>query len=335
MHASPEAPPPWRTGDRFTNLDGSIIPPKDGFARVLKWKLSRRPPPVLAGALNRPATPVTPSATALAEPAHPLQVVWLGHATILIQADGANLITDPVFGNCGMGFVKRLCPAPLAVDALPAIDGVLISHNHFDHCDLPSIRALRRRNPGVTIYVPQGLGGWMSRKLGGPVVELGWWQQAAVGAATVHAVPAHHWSTRGAPGDIRRSHWCGFVVQGSGGSVFFAGDTGYGAHFQAIAERLDIDLALLPVGAYAPRWFMRDQHMNPEDAVAAARTLGAALLPIHWGTFRLTDEPLDEPPRWTRLLAEEAGVPLHLVHPGGRWTPTSTEGQWRWPGAAS
>ncbi len=324
---------PFKVAGRYVNLDGSVIPPKGMLRRGLKWKLGReRDPHRLPDALDTPAAPVEPDAGHLAEPPHPMQVTWLGHATALIQLDGQTLITDPTFATVGAGAVKRLAPAPLAIEALPPIDGILVSHNHYDHLDLPALRALRRRFEAAPVYVPSGLGGWMRRKLGEPVVELAWWGAAEQGAVRVWAVPAHHWSARLLV-DARRSHWCGFVVEGEAGRVYFAGDTGAGPHFAAIAERFDIDAALLPIGAYSPRWFMKSQHMNPEDAVEAAATLGAHLLPIHWGTYKLTDEPLDEPPRWTAQLAGEAGVPLTLLWPGGRWTPTGHDGGWRWPGA--
>lgn len=324
---------PWLVDGRYVNLDGSAIPPPGSALRVLRWKLGRRDAVQLPGALDVPAVPVVPDSARLADPP-PLQVTWLGHATALIQIDGVSCLTDPVFSTAGFGFVRRLAPAPIEADALPRIDAILVSHNHYDHCDLPSLRAVRKHHPAAVIFVPTDLGAWMRRKLGDPVVELAWWQQApmaSVASATIHAVPAHHWSTRG-PNDIRRSHWCGFVVRGAAGSAYFAGDTGDGPHFAAIAERHGIDVALLPIGAYAPRWFMRSQHMNPQDAVTAAQTLGAHLLPIHWGTYRLTDEPLDEPPRWASALAAAAGVPMTVLSPGGRWTPHEHAGAWRWPG---
>ncbi|MCB9527251.1 MAG: MBL fold metallo-hydrolase [Myxococcales bacterium] len=321
----------WQVAGRYVNLDGSAIPPSGSLRRVLRWKLGRtRDARVFDGALDAPAAPVTPDGARLADPP-PVQVTWLGHATALIQLDGRAVLTDPLFGAAGFGFVRRLAPPPLAPEALPRIDAVVVSHNHYDHCDLPSLRAVRRLHPAAVVVVPAGLGGWMRQKLGDPVVELGWWAHTALDGIELHAVPAHHWSTRG-PGDIRRSHWCGFVARGGSASVYFAGDTGAGPHFAAIAARMVIDVALLPIGAYAPRWFMRDQHMNPEDAVAAAQTLGAHLLPIHWGTYRLTDEPLDEPPRWAMALAAEAGVPMTVLAPGGRWTPAEHAGAWVWPG---
>ncbi len=297
---------------------------------MLKWRLGRRAAAELDGALDTPARPVEVSADALSGPPG-LQVTWLGHATHLVQLDGRNLLTDPVFGHVGPGgLVRRLAPAPLPAEALPPIDAILLSHNHYDHADVPSLRAVRGRNPDALLLVPAGLDDWARSRVGGPVQALGWWSHASVGPVRVHAVPAQHWSTRG-PGDICRSHWCGFVAEGRSGSVYFAGDTGFGPHFEAIATRhRRIDVGLLPIGAYAPRWFMRDQHMGPQESVEAARILSTRLLGMHWGTFRLTDEPLDEPPRLALQSAAAAGVDLTLVHPGGRWTPAATHGAWSW-----
>ena len=326
----------WSRNGRYQNLDGLRIPPPGALRRLLEWRLGRRAEPELEGALDRPVEPVAVDRAALAAPPA-LQVTWLGHATALVQLDGVCVVTDPTFGHLApLRVVRRLAPAPLPVEGLPRLDAILVSHNHYDHCDLPSLRALRRANPDAVVLVPAGLDAWMRQRLGDPVASVEWFGHHAVGEVRVHAVPAQHWSTRGTH-DRCRSHWCGFVVEGPSGAVYFAGDTGFGPHFEAIAERHprlrgDRSLALLPIGAYAPRWFMRDQHMGPQEAVEAAGILGARLLAIHWGTYRLTDEPLDEPPRLALQAAEEAGVPLTVVHPGGHWTPEGTHGRWSWTG---
>lgn len=316
---------------RYVNLDGSSLPGKGSAGRMLKWQFSRRAEPTLGDCLNRPPAPITPDAERIAEPA-PFQLTWLGHATWLVQIDGVTLITDPTFGRIApLKVLKRQAPAPLPIDALPAIDVIAVSHNHYDHCDLPSIRALRARSPEALIVVPAGFAEWMRGKLGDPVVALPWWESLTHGALQIHAVPAHHWSTRGV-GGTNRSHWCGFVFEGAAGRAYFAGDTGDGEHFAAIAERHRLDAAMLPIGAYSPRWFMKPQHMGPWEAVEAARTLSAHLLPMHWGTYKLTEEPLDEPPRLTRQLVEEAGdVALTMLRPGGTWTPHAVVGRFSWP----
>lgn len=318
----------YRRGLRYQNLDGLRVPPRDVARRMVRWRLFDRASPELLDATDLPAQPIAPDLGSLRAPP-PIQLTWLGHATALIQIDGVTLVTDPVFaGIAPLKVVRRLAPAPLALADLPPLDAILVSHNHYDHCDLPSLRALRRANPGAVILVPSGLDAWMRRRVGGPVAPLRWWTHEALGAVRIHAVPAQHWSTRG-PGDQCRSHWCGFVVEGPSGSAYFAGDTGFGPHFDAIAERHpSIDAGLIPIGAYAPRWFMVDQHMGPQEAASAARILRTRLVAIHWGTYRLTDEPLDEPPRLARRAAADEGVELTLLHPGGAWRPDGVFGEW-------
>lgn len=317
--------PPKRS--RFGNLDGLRIPPDKWVRRIVRWRLGKPYRPQFDDLSNRPASPWPDAAAHMAKVPDGTRVTWLGHATNYVEHGPHALITDPTFGTLAFR-KKRLAPAPVPAAKIPRLDGILISHNHFDHCDLDSIRALRRRFPDAPIVVPQGLAVWMRSKLGAPVVELPWWESLEIGPFRVHATPAQHWSTR-AGFDICQSHWMGVLIKTPSHGVFFAGDTGFGPHFEAIAQRLQVDVALLPVGAYAPRWFMRDQHMNPEDAVAAAEILGACLLPIHWGTYGLADEPHDEPPRWTDALAREAGISHVLLRPGGAWSEAEIVGRWR------
>lgn len=326
----PVPPPdsPWYRHGRFHNLDGLDVPGALGPGAVLRWKLSARVPPEDPAARENPARPVAVSAGALAFPPA-FQVVWLGHASLLFQIDGANLLTDPTFGRIGHGTVPRLAPAPLRPRELPRLDALLVTHNHYDHCDRPSLRVLRHLNPHALLVVPEGLGGWARREVGGPVRELRWYGYLEVGRATVTAFPAQHWSIR-SPADRFQSHWCGYHVAGPAGSALFAGDTGFGPHFAHIAERLPpVDAACMPVGAYAPRWFMGRQHMGPQEAVEATRVLRArTLVPVHWGTYRLTDEPLDEPPRLAVAAATAAGLDVVPLRPGGRLTHTERVGLW-------
>lgn len=232
-----------------------------------------------------------------------------------------NLLTDPMWS-------ERASPVPFAgprrfvepafsLDALPAIDVVLISHNHYDHLDRSTVRALARRMDETEWVVPMGLArllrGWGVNR----VREVDWWQtvelRTAAGAASISSAPAQHFSARGF-WDRGRTLWCSWAVTAGGRRAFFAGDTAYHPEFAAIGERYGpFDLSMLPVGAYEPRWFMKTVHMNPPEALRAYAELTGtragelAMLPIHWGTFRLTDEAMQEPPAWTSQLWSEAG----------------------------
>lgn len=273
---------------------------------VLRWKLER-------GAKPWPARVDDPA------PA-PLPVLgptgicatFLGHASFLLRLPGLAVVTDPVFSKraspvswAGPARVRR---AAFGAEDLPPLDAVLVSHNHYDHLDLPSLRALAARGAsrGIT---PLGNGRWLKVAGFARVIELDWWESAEVGSGRVTLTPAQHWSSR-TPFDRNKALWGGFRVEAGGRSAFFPGDTGYGPHFQMIRERLGpVDLATLPIGAYEPRWFMATMHMNPADAVRAHLDLGArASAAMHWGTFRLTDEAIEDPLR--ALEAERNAVGL-------------------------
>ena len=247
---------------------------------------------------------------------------WIGHATMLMQVGGVNLLTDPVFSEraspVGFAGPKRKVPVPLTIAQLPHIDVVLISHNHYDHLDRDSVQQLNRQAGGAPLFmVPLGVKAWMADAGISNVRELDWWQQTSVPGLDIHFVPAQHWSARGL-GDRFQTLWGGWMVQSAAipsGSTpftfFFAGDTGYSQDFADIRQRFPvIDLALLPIGAYEPRWFMQKQHINPVEAVKIHRDLHARQsIAIHWGTFELTDEPLDAPPLALATALHEAGVP--------------------------
>jgi N-acyl-phosphatidylethanolamine-hydrolysing phospholipase D len=282
---------------------------------------------------GRPADPA-PSTFVLREPSfraprapdHVLTVTWVGHSTLLLQLGGLNLLTDPIWsahaGPLPYAGPRRWVPPGVRLDALPPIDAVLLSHNHYDHFDRPTIRTLAERYPAAAWCVPLGLAGTV-RGLGvRDVHEFDWWERSSLalpaGTLEVGCAPAQHFSAR-ATWDRNRSLWCGFSVAANGRRVYFAGDTGHHPEFARIGERFGpFDLALLPVGAYEPRWFMRVVHMTPEEAVQALDELrqgsGApsvpTMVPIHWGTFKLTDEPMDEPPRRTEAAWRAAGLPL-------------------------
>lgn len=292
---------------RFVNLDGSG--PK-GLGAVLKWSVLDRLTGKRRSAPDRAPVPaVAPDLARLAVPPAPgegARVTWLGHASFLVQLDGVSLLVDPVLGE-KVVTVRRNVPPGLTAEQLPHIDAALVSHGHYDHLDLPTLTRV-----GAVVYA--GLGQRrLLEKAGLACVELGWWQTARVGPVEVTFVPAQHWSRRGL-GDTNRALWGGFVVKGSSATVYHAGDTGWFGGFTEIGARFHIDAALLPIGAYDPAWFMSPQHLNPEEALRAFGDLGAAtFVAMHWGTFKLSDEPLDEPPR--RLEAERArlGLPPERV----------------------
>jgi N-acyl-phosphatidylethanolamine-hydrolysing phospholipase D len=233
-------------------------------------------------------------------------LTWLGHATFLLQLAGLNILTDPHLSPRASPFQNvgplRWMPPPLAFHELPHIDLVLLSHNHYDHLDRPTVERLRRQPGGEPKFmVPLGLKSWFTRLGVRNVHELDWWQSFAQEDLTLTFTPVQHWSAR-TTWDRNRSLWGGWRLDHPELSFFFAGDTGYSADFADTYERLGpVDLAALPIGAYEPRWFMQVMHVNPEEAVRIHFDLHARQsVAMHWGTFVLTDEPLDEPPHRLR-----------------------------------
>lgn len=245
-------------------------------------------------------------------------MTWIGHITVLAQFGGLNWLTDPVFSErCSpmqwMG-PKRHTPPGLTLGQLPRIDVVLLSHNHYDHMDEASLVALGKQAGGPPLFImPLGHRSWFARRGIHHVVELDWWDTHVLPATDrsprmpVTLTPAQHWSARTAT-DAMRSLWGGFAVLSPDCHFFFAGDTAYSKDFKDIREHFaphqtlphggGFDMALLPIGAYEPRWFMKDQHVNPAESVQIFHDLGCKrALAVHWGTFQLTDEALDEPPR--------------------------------------
>jgi L-ascorbate metabolism protein UlaG (beta-lactamase superfamily) len=303
---------------RYVNTDGTG--PQSARA-VFRWAVLDKLLGRRRSSPSRVAVPsVTPDAALLSaspRPGEGIRLTWLGHASWLIQVSGTSLLVDPVLGERISGVIRRNVAPGLRIDQLPKIDGCLVSHNHYDHLDLPTLQQV-----GAPVWAGKGTAP-MLRGLGLEAHELGWWESVSIGGTRVHFVPSQHWSRRGLF-DTNEMLWGGFVVEGDATRVYHAGDTAYFRGFSDIGRRFPgMSAAMLPIGAYDPPWFMGTQHMNPEQAVQAFLDLGAQdFLAMHWGTFKLTDEPLDEPPR--RLEAEWARLGLtagrlYLLPVGGIW----------------
>lgn len=246
-------------------------------------------------------------------------MTWVGQATTLLQLGTLTVVTDPVWSERASPLrwvgPRRLTPPGVDFDALPPIDVVLLSHNHYDHLDASTVRRLARRCPDALWLCPMGLAEPLRSFGVGRVTERDWWETVTEDGFKATCTPARHFSARGL-GDRGDTLWCGWSIAANGVRVYFAGDTASHPEFAAIAAGAGpFDLVMLPIGAYEPRWFMESVHMNPEDAVDAYRALTSAgparppCLAMHWGTFRLTDEPVEEPPARFALRWREAGLP--------------------------
>lgn len=211
---------------------------------------------------------------------------WIGHSTFLIQLNGLNILTDPVWAK-RMGFQKRLTEPGIPLEELPEIDVVVISHGHYDHLDFRTLKKLKG-NPQY--FVPVGMKSLFAKKGYHNVIEMSWWERAEYKGIHVHFVPAQHW-TRRTLTDMNTSHWGGWIFQTAVETFYFVGDTGYFSGFKEIAERFTIDMVFMPIGAYEPEWFMADSHISPEDSVKAFIELEAKqFVPMHYGAYRLADD---------------------------------------------
>ena len=297
-------------GERFHNHHEGW---QSGLA-FLKWQTSRDP-----GFWNRyrdlPPGPPPPARI----DGGALRLTFVNHSTTLVQLDGVNILTDPIWSErpsfVSFAGPRRRRPPGIRFRDLPPIDVVLVSHNHYDHLDVASLHALQwRHRPRIVTAL--GNARLMARHGIGGAVDLDWWQAVPIGELIVTCVPARHFSARGLS-DRNRNLWSGFVVSAPSGHVYFAGDTGWGAHFESIGARFDpIRLALLPIGSYRPRWFMQPAHIDPQQAVDAHHALGARTsIPVHYGTFALGDDGEEEPVVELREAMGEASFVI-LDHGG-------------------
>ena len=239
-------------------------------------------------------------------------VMWIGHASILINHKNVTILTDPQFSDRASPFSflgpRRVTPSPIKIDNLPDIDIVVISHNHYDHLDKESIRKLTRTQQNIKFLVPLGLKSLLEEWGVRNVTELDWWEPVKVDGVKIQPTPVKHWSKR-TFFDRNKSLWAGWMMQWSDFVFYFAGDTGYSSDFKETVKKLGKpDLAAIPIGAYEPRDFMKSAHINPEEAVKVFGDLNANYaIGIHWGTFKLTLEPMNEPPIRLKNALKAAG----------------------------
>ena len=316
--------PQWR-GGRFENPEGARL----GASPATLWEW------LTAGSDHRRPDAVPTVARRQADFVAPqdLRVTWLGHATALLEVEGARLLTDPVWSptaSPGAAFgVRRFFDPPLPLDELPTLDAVLVTHDHYDHLDWQAVRDLA---PRVSRWLaPLGVGAHLERwgVPAGRITELDWWDEAAVAGLRVVATPARHFSGR-TLGDRDRTLWCGWAVVGRDRRVYVTGDGGYGAAFAEVGRRLGpFDATLAEVGAYNAHW--ADIHMGPEQAVRAVQDArGGLMLPVHWGTFDLALHAWTEPAERALVAAEAAGVPIAVPRPGQSVVPSAPPPAERW-----
>ncbi len=295
---------------------------------LLKWTLNRwkeglpKPP-------NTPTPVIAPDMDFVLSNSGSTQtpaITWIGHSTVLVQMGGLNILLDPVFSQRAspvqFAGPKRHQAPGIALDKLPPIDLVLISHNHYDHLDKASVQALSKQATGSPLFVvPLGVKKWMLDQGIERVQQLDWWEKIALGGLEVHFTPVQHWSARSLA-DRRATLWGGYALLAPDFHLYFSGDTGYSPDFKDTQQHFaprqtpalggGFDLALIAVGAYEPRWFMKDQHVNPAEAVQVHLDLQAKRsIGVHWGTFDLTDESLDQPPIDLAIARQARGMPQH------------------------
>jgi N-acyl-phosphatidylethanolamine-hydrolysing phospholipase D len=302
-----------------------------GFVDFLKWALieRRRKPPIREPGTITFNRAVPDYVVPRAAPG-PVTITWIGHTSFLIQIAGLNLLTDPMWSERAspvwFAGPKRWVPPAVDFDRLPPIDAVILSHDHYDHLDSATVSHLCHRYPAAVWFAPLGVADFLRRRGARDVVEADWWDEKQIGDLRLICLPAQHFSGR-TLGKRNRTLWCGWSLRSSTRSVLFAGDTALHPDFELVGNRAGpFDMAILPIGAYEPRWFMGAVHMNPADCLAAVEELDKSqngkppiVVAAHWGTFKLTDEPMNEPPRRMRELwhaAERQSEQLWILQHG-------------------
>lgn len=305
-------------GSAFFNYDKKLS--QKSFLDVLKWRFQSKKKPWPKEKVRDNLYPDLESLV----PENGYRVTFVNHATVLVQFAGVSILTDPVLLEtiAPFGIVRRYRDPGIKIQDLPPIDFVLISHNHYDHLDLPTVKELGR-NHHTIFLVPLGVKCYFPREIlkTNQFIEMDWWQEYKKNDLRITFVPAQHWSKRGIF-DTNKSLWGGFIIQHREQTIFFAGDTGFGSHFNLISQKFpNIDLAMLPIGAYEPRWFMKEAHMNPEEALEAALILKATtVMGIHFGTFNFSDEGINDPEKDLALVLQNK-----KLDPSFFWVPKNGE----------
>lgn len=326
---------PHYNDGRYRNIDPDEVLAEKGLPSVLYWKLFGEVDPPAPGTEDLDESP--PEVTQLTRedllaPEGQVRMVWLGHSTVWLASnhDGRrfHIICDPVFGTILSR--SRLTPLPIAPENLPPVHVIAISHPHLDHMDFESLRTLQKQNPEARLYLPSGARSFARDEGLKNIRILEWWESESLTKAgapnvtdRIHYLPAHHWSRMGV-NDFMQSHWLSYAFEIDGRRIYFAGDTGFSSHFAKIAERFPggFDAALMPIGAFKPRWFMKYAHIDPSEAIAASDLLKARrILPVHWGTFNLGDDRPREPAAYLKKLLDDAGESDrgYVWQPGGQF----------------
>ena len=300
--------------ERFKNTDEEAA--GKSFREFLKWSFTNKKPELVAINSSDEWMKLTPSSTD--------HLIWIGHATYLIKKDGLTILTDPVFSKRAspvrFAGPKRLIPPAIPIDKLPKIDVITVSHNHYDHLDIRSLKQIYKANPNAIFLVPKGDKRRLERRGIENIHEFLWWEEIDLNGSKFTFTPVQHWSARGIT-DRNKSLWGGWFMELKTESIYHAGDTGYSSDFIETKKRLGSpSLSLIPVGAYAPRWFMKINHVNPPEAIQVALDLESERnFGMHWGTFQLTDEEIMEPPELLKLSLKERGLSeefFQILQPG-------------------